>query len=981
MSGAERALNFAIRVRGSADAAQAFKEISASAKQTARDMTPAAAAGAAYEAAVDRASAAAAAFGAAQQLARRETDGLKSQLKAGAIGAAEYQARISEIKSGVAVFRAEQQATARAVAATTRELVDQQQATLGVASAQRQFTTATNRMTGSTRAGFQQLGFQFNDITTQLGTMPASMRSYAQIFSQQSGQVIQSIAMMSGESGKFARFMTGPWGLAITSGVSLLALLASSYFSAEDAASDSASATARLKDKLDLSKNSYESLIAVVNEYNAAQEKSEGVTLAAAEAAKKKAAALLQEAKAHLEALKVDPQFIDGDVGAAMAGREAAISGAEARIRHLEQDIRNSERVIADLGVKARLSAEEAAKQAAGRELAILEAKQEKGLISAKRYADERFEIEQNLEKRLDELRREKREERRGNSTETSSFIMPVSGGRATGQFGEKRPDHMHAGIDIAVPVGTAVRAPAGGTVIEAGQMPGYGNVIFIDHGGGTITRLAHLSRIGVQKGASVDQGDVIGASGGARGAPGAGNSQGPHLHYEVRVGGRAVDPRKGAFRTDAMGAAARAGDAAERAQREAERAQREADRRAEQDVRDRESAIQMIAGLDRQLLDAKKSTVTDYHQLAALARQEVVAEGKNLDAAITKQAAGNPYIAAQQALLHEKVAQLVAEKQATIDTDEKVRQLGQALDDQMAANDNRRDFLEAQGAIADTANDRRRIALELLKLDQDEAQQKQENIIAQGELGKYTKAEVDRARDRLALLQQIAPLQNEVVRRQNLSPIEQYLQDTDPNKTGERVEKLVVGQLEDVRDGINDAISGMLGVENPLLKGLLEIFLDEVLFRPIAQALQSTSGSGDGGLLSTLFGFGSAIIGSAGGGLDLGKLSVGTNAAIDAGIANFKLPGYASGTPSAPIGRNFWVGENGREMMRYHGGGRLEVISGPAAHREAPSSGGDTFVSNYIVPARADSRATRSAVARGQQMAIARAQRKGLAK
>jgi tape measure domain-containing protein len=134
----------------------------------------------------------------------------------------------------------------------------------------------------------------------------------------------------------------------------------------------------------------------------------------------------------------------------------------------------------------------------------------------------------------------------------------PVQGGTIRGTVGEQRPGHVHAGTDYAVKVGTPVSATAGGTVIEAGTLPGYGNVIIIDHGRGLTTRYAHLSQIGVGKGATVAQGDQIGLSGGARGAPGAGNSQGPHLHYEVRKGGRPVDPN-GAYATDEVDAANKA--------------------------------------------------------------------------------------------------------------------------------------------------------------------------------------------------------------------------------------------------------------------------------------------------------------------------------------------------------------------------------------------------------------------------------------
>ena len=114
-------------------------------------------------------------------------------------------------------------------------------------------------------------------------------------------------------------------------------------------------------------------------------------------------------------------------------------------------------------------------------------------------------------------------------------FIWPVNG-TFTSPFGY-RWGRLHAGIDIAVPEGTPLRAADGGTVAIAGWTGGYGNYTCINHGGGVSTCYGHQSRIGVSVGQSVSQGQVIGYSGNT------GNSTGPHLHFEVRIGGNPVDP------------------------------------------------------------------------------------------------------------------------------------------------------------------------------------------------------------------------------------------------------------------------------------------------------------------------------------------------------------------------------------------------------------------------------------------------------
>jgi murein DD-endopeptidase MepM/ murein hydrolase activator NlpD len=118
----------------------------------------------------------------------------------------------------------------------------------------------------------------------------------------------------------------------------------------------------------------------------------------------------------------------------------------------------------------------------------------------------------------------------------SGQLIWPLNG-PVTGVFGEVRPGHMHAGIDIAVPEGTPIRAADSGRVALMGWVGGYGNYTCIQHTASMSTCYGHQSSFGTSNGASVSQGQVIGYSGNT------GNSTGPHLHFEVRIGGNPVDP------------------------------------------------------------------------------------------------------------------------------------------------------------------------------------------------------------------------------------------------------------------------------------------------------------------------------------------------------------------------------------------------------------------------------------------------------
>lgn len=128
-------------------------------------------------------------------------------------------------------------------------------------------------------------------------------------------------------------------------------------------------------------------------------------------------------------------------------------------------------------------------------------------------------------------------------ATAPQDVIMPVRGGVAHA-FGEVRGDRLHKGVDLPVPVGTPVSAPISGTIKRKNDPNGYGQYyVIVSPDGKTEARLAHLSAFGVEDGAQVTRGQVVGKSGGAKGSPGAGNSKGAHVHYELRINGEPVDP------------------------------------------------------------------------------------------------------------------------------------------------------------------------------------------------------------------------------------------------------------------------------------------------------------------------------------------------------------------------------------------------------------------------------------------------------
>ena len=119
---------------------------------------------------------------------------------------------------------------------------------------------------------------------------------------------------------------------------------------------------------------------------------------------------------------------------------------------------------------------------------------------------------------------------------------LPVASRAMTSGFGLRQHPiygtlRRHSGIDLAAPTGAPIVATSDGVVSTANWSGGYGLLVALEHGGGLQTRYGHMSRVNVLPGQRVRRGDVIGFVGST------GNSTGPHLHYEMRVNGQAINP------------------------------------------------------------------------------------------------------------------------------------------------------------------------------------------------------------------------------------------------------------------------------------------------------------------------------------------------------------------------------------------------------------------------------------------------------
>ncbi len=168
---------------------------------------------------------------------------------------------------------------------------------------------------------------------------------------------------------------------------------------------------------------------------------------------------------------------------------------------------------------------------------------QNEGEVSTSELEVAKINLEQTVETKVEEIKQKKEEEERLNSIPSINGIKlavtPIEG-RITSRYGvsSRIRKSTHTGLDIAAVTGTDIKVVADGTVISANYNGSYGNLVKIDHGNGVETWYAHTSKMYVKAGNIVKAGDLIAEVGST------GNSTGPHLHLEIRINGKHVNPQ-----------------------------------------------------------------------------------------------------------------------------------------------------------------------------------------------------------------------------------------------------------------------------------------------------------------------------------------------------------------------------------------------------------------------------------------------------
>lgn len=771
-------------------------------------------------------------------------------------------------------------------------------------------------VSGSYRAGMQQLGFQINDVASQLamGTRATT------IFAQQSGQFIQAIQMMSGGTSRFAAFMDTGWGIALSSAAVVLAPLIARLFDTRtelQKATDELTENAR---KAEITRQAHEAfgrtIPGVIQQIRSETEALEAQN----HALRNNAQEMLERSRQRQANLQAEHNLsmlalrqAERERAALTAEAERAAPGTpeetqvrgrleqiQARIRELNQtiaDLRNGLALAQREAIEAEIAVQRRRAEALADPIAAINQRYDDMAAAAERAAEGNRQLRAALDQTLASIERQRRAALEAARATTGTLVRPVTGA-VMSQFGADRSGvplngrriagRRHEGVDLRGDRGAPVVAPEGGTATVRNAPGGLGLYVEIRADSGARDLLAHLSAANIQSGQRVEAGQLVGLvgnSGNAAGGP-------PHLHWQRQVNGRWVDPMRS---VGSSGAA-----------QEAQAAAREAAQLAERRQRDEEQFQAQMAGLNTDILNARRRQVQTEDEAAADDIAAIRAEQAERDQQIRAEAAARTRRDQSQAVAANIEAGLLLARsqelaQAKIDARNALRQ--QRLDEQrieIAQRDlnDQESVLQARSQLARTAVERRDIELRLLALQHQEELLAIEKQRAQQGLTAAQRAQLDRqeaaANERYALGQQS-------VIRSTMGPLESFMSGLPQTaeQVREALQSIAVDGLQAISDGLVAVITGarkmgdvFRNVVTSIISDLLRIQLQRAIIGPLANAL--------GGI------FGGANIGG-----DAATLA----------WANPFGGARAAGGPVLP-GRTYLVGEKGPELLMTGGMG-----------------------------------------------------------
>lgn len=763
---------------------------------------------------------------------------------------------------------------------------------------------------GSARIGMQQLGFQLNDIAQgfALGTRPMT------IFAQQGSQVIQSLQLMGGEGNKFLNFLKGPWGIALTiAGVALGPLIAKLFQTGEG-----------LDDLVDkLRKEADET------RRNEAAQKAFALTLeGVTDAIRKNAAALRDLGDAHDSAAR------KAAINAAQAKRtlEDLRKQTELELAEAKRNVETQQALASLPGADPTATAQAMARALA--EVSRLEQKlkdiQTQSKAAAKQFQEAiSFRVVElgqedevgRIKRKYDDLieaarRRALAEHKTGDELYRQTRALEAQRAAAIKAVQDRnKGDHFsnrETGKEITAAEAASIARAAGLVVNSAGR---------------TFEAQKKLYDAWVKAGRPADNPVAVPGTSAHEGAKGRwaldiqlAKGVTPELLRKVfaaqGVTLSKVFKERGHFHVEGSRSQASAAETA-------------ADRAESKRVAQDDEFARQSASIDEQILRARRELLTGSEKQAEYAKQQIAIDQRQFEISTQRQVDSGAITDLQRKELLEKRKALVIQQAINAALADRQRLLHEDILDQEAVADRRTDQLEFERDIATTSVARRQIELDLIDISFDIKKAKLEEAKAAADLAGNTR-ESARLQAEINDLQRQKGNAQTRARLDTQGPLGSYLK-TIPGTADEidqKVEGLMVDELEAVRQGIDDAIMNVIGVKDPFLAGIIDLFVQEVLIRPIAQALQAHgggSGLGVGGFFSKLLGIGVSAAAGVGGGGVLGP---------HAEAAALNLGAFASGGFTGRMPVNKIAGfVHGREYVfdaeatKRIGVGNLEAI------------------------------------------------------
>lgn len=349
-------------------------------------------------------------------------------------------------------------------------------------------------------------------------------------------------------------------------------------------------------------------------------------------------------------------------------------------------------------------------------------------------------------------------------------------------------------------------------------------------------------------------------------------------------------------------------------------------------------SSAEILARIDSQLASMAQQALSAMESVAKSADERAELELRSVELARVRalrevdtdtdlERLGEEEAANQRARIKSQIEALADAERARIEERRKAELEQDTRDLAQERYNNDRDALQVQYELADSQSERKRLALEMVDLELRYQKALLEAIIASETA---TEAEKERARIALEGVNATADGRQETASRANEGPLDAYRRrlNRSSDAINEEVESYVVDELNNVRDGIRGAIEKQLGVKDPLISGLLNLLIENVILKPLADALANASGGGGGGIGGALASIGTALLGGRASG---GYVNGGQMYRVNEGASPGRVEGFI------PQGSGHIVPLGRMNALKSGGGGRVFNITVDARNSVNP--------------------------------------------